>query len=242
MGRHSKVEIVRNVCPHVTALGEGMIEYRRHALLGIAMLFSIAMLPLPAEAQWWKSHAPVDYEDCIETGTKTSDTPEAKTQQASQCEAKFAGRRKPGGGYTYFDFMQNRSFDIAGPNPTPDELRKMDEQYTEFLDQRRRQLIADAFAEKQMQEAQLASLQQDAVPPVRRPPLPKPRIVIDKAHQTPGKKASKPHPVTSAYVCDTDPLSCGFNHLSEGISAVKNSLLGPPEKKKHPTDRVATQR
>ncbi len=44
----------------------------------------------------------------------------------AECNAKFAGRRKPGGGYTYYDFMQNRSFDIAGPNPTPEEQRKID--------------------------------------------------------------------------------------------------------------------
>ena len=41
----------------------------------------------------------------------------------AECNAKFAGRRKPGGGYAYYDFMQDRTFDIAGPNPTPEEQK-----------------------------------------------------------------------------------------------------------------------
>ena len=115
-------------------------------------------LPSRAQAQWWSSRTPIDYEDCIEKGEKTADGKDAKAALTAQCDAKFAGRRKPGGGYTYFDFMQNRSFDIAGPNPTAEELRKMDEQYTEFLDQRRKTIIAAAFAAKQQQIAALPQI------------------------------------------------------------------------------------
>ena len=67
---------------------------------------------------------------------KTAPTPprrqrpkRTKASALGECSAKFAGRRKPGGGYTYFDFMQNRHFDIAGPNPTPEEQKQIDEQY-----------------------------------------------------------------------------------------------------------------
>ena len=58
----------------------------------------------------------------------------AKAKIVSECDAKFPGRRKPGGGYTYFDFMQNRHFDIAGPKPTPQELKRMDQEYLAFLE------------------------------------------------------------------------------------------------------------
>ena len=79
-----------------------------------------------------------------------------------ECNAKFAGRRKPGGGYTYFDFMQNRNFDIAGPNPTPEEQKRIDEQYTDYLDRERRSSIAAAFAAKQQQQQlQQASLRSE---------------------------------------------------------------------------------
>jgi len=83
-------------------------------------------------------------------------TKEARKSELSACNAKFAGRRKPGGGYTYFDFMQNRSFDIAGPNPTADEQKHIDEQYTAFLDRERRSSIASALAVKQQQSQQAA--------------------------------------------------------------------------------------
>jgi hypothetical protein len=54
------------------------------------------------------------------------------------CSARFAGRRKLGGGYTYFDFMQDRSFDIAHPNPTAEERSRIDREYVHFLDMQRR--------------------------------------------------------------------------------------------------------
>ena len=81
-------------------------------------------------------------------------TKEDKTLALSECNAKFAGRRKPGGGYTYYDFMQNRNFDIAGPNPTPEEQKQIDEQYTAFLENERRSTIAAAFTAKQQQQQQ----------------------------------------------------------------------------------------
>ena len=76
------------------------------------------------------------------------------------CHSKFAGRRKPGGGYTYFDFMQNRHFDIAGPNPTPEEQKKIDEEYIAYLEQERRSTIAAAFTARQ-QQVQQVSLKSD---------------------------------------------------------------------------------
>lgn len=186
-------------------------------------------MPARAQAQWWSSREPVDYEDCLAQGEKSAATADAKTALASQCDARFAGRRKPGGGYTYFDFMQNRSFDIAGPNPTAEELRKMDEHYTEFLDQRRKMMIATAFAAKQQQ---LATLQQQ---PAETAPAVKPRLAVDKP-----QRPAKPRPVAVKrtapdkpppqrkphYACNNDPLSCGWTHLSNGISAVKTSLFG----------------
>src|SRR5665213_3901709 len=107
------------------------------------------LMPLRAQAQWW-SHTPVDFEECTEKAEKAA-SKEEKATQLTECNAKFAGRRKPGGGYTYYDFMQNRSFDIAGPNPTPEEQKQIDQQYTAYLDSERRSSIAAAFAAKQQQ-------------------------------------------------------------------------------------------
>ena len=134
-----------------------MIASRTCALLIATIAGGVVLQPSRAHAQWWGSHAPADFEECADSAEKVT-IKEARTAALSACNAKFAGRRKPGGGYSYFDFMQNRNFDIAGPNPTPEEQKKIDEQYTAYLDNERRSSIAAAFAAKQQQ--QQASLNQ----------------------------------------------------------------------------------
>ncbi len=132
----------------------------RGAGLPVAVIAALVLLgPLRASAQLW-SRAPADFEDCAEAAEKTA-SKEAKTAALAECNAKFAGRRKPGGGYTYYDFMQDRSFDIAGPNPSAEEQKHIDEQYTIYLENQRRSTIAAAFAAKQQQQLQ-ASLKSDA--------------------------------------------------------------------------------
>src|SRR5579863_7639337 len=120
-------------------------------VLGCAVL-----LPCEVRAQWW-SRGPADFEECADLAEKLT-VREARTAALKDCNAKFAGRRKPGGGYAYFDFMQNRSFDIAGPNPTTEEQRQIDEQYTAYLESQRRKSIKAAFLAKQQQMQQQASL------------------------------------------------------------------------------------
>lgn len=98
--------------------------------------------------------APVDFEECAADAERNATSSEDKGSQLAACEARFAGRRKPGGGYTYYDFMQNRHFDIAGPNPTTQEQRHIDEQYAAFLKDQRRSIIAAAFFRKRQQVEQ----------------------------------------------------------------------------------------
>jgi hypothetical protein len=179
-----------------------------------ALAACIVLQPSRAPAQWW-SHAPVDFEECADAAEQAA-TKEAKTAALTECNAKFAGRRKPGGGYTYFDFMQNRSFDIAGPNPTPEEQKHIDEQYTAYLDDERRSSIAAAFAAKQQQALQQASFKSETekVPvPVQAPNKP-PAVAGDlRSH---AKTAS----------CPQHSFSCEWPRLSEGIKDLKKALFG----------------
>ncbi|MCG6206237.1 hypothetical protein LPW26_16425 [Rhodopseudomonas sp. HC1] len=214
-----------------------MTGFQKLTTMHLAIALGAVALPSAASAEWWPSRAPVDYEDCIEKGEKAADSKDAKAAMTAQCDAKFAGRRKQGGGYTYFDFMQNRSFDIAGPNPTAEELRKMDEHYTEFLDQRRRTIIAAAFAARQQQIAALQSQQPvEAAPEIKpHPTVIKPKRVVAKPRRqqaTNKPRASiKPVPTRPAkYACDGDPVSCGLTGLSNSFTAVKSSLFGPTAK------------
>jgi hypothetical protein len=192
----------------------------RNQIVLMAAMLGCAVLSSPqARAQWWP-HAPADFEECADAAEKAA-TKEARTTALSECNAKFAGRRKPGGGYSYFDFMQNRSFDIAGPNPTPEEQKQIDEQYTVYLENQRRSSIAAAFAAKQQQLQQQASLKSDTekAPPVTGSIAKPPTAASDL-------KRIKP-PAT----CPQNSFSCDWPKLSESIKDLKKALFGPPPSK-----------
>ena len=182
----------------------------------------VALQPSRALAQWWP-HAPADFEECADTAEKAS-TKETKAQALVECNAKFAGRRKPGGGYTYYDFMQNRSFDIAGPNPTPEEQRKIDQQYTEFLDQERRNSIAAAAAVKQQQQQQ--QQQQQAQPVTYRPETEKVPLPVE----APNKPSQADLRARSRY-CSKHAFSCEWPRLSESFKDLKKRLFGSSNNK-----------
>jgi len=136
-----------------TTTGAGVIRSRQSSLTAttstiILLATSFALAPDRAQAQWWTA-APADYEDCAERVEKSLLSGESKAAALSNCESKFAGRRKRGGGYAYHDFMQNRTFDIAGPNPTAAEQKTIDEQYAIYLNNQRRNIILAAFGRKQ---------------------------------------------------------------------------------------------
>jgi hypothetical protein len=193
----------------------------RGAGLPVAVIAALVLFcPLRASAQWW-SHAPADFEDCAEAAEK-SPSKEAKTSALAECNARFAGRRKAGGGYTYYDFMQDRSFDIAGPNPTGEEQKHIDEQYTIYLENQRRSTIAAAFAAKQQQQLQ-ASLKVEA-PKV---PLPQER----PKQQTPAPAADmRPHYRNGE--CARHSFSCEWPRLSEGLNDLKKLFTSSPGKQK----------
>ena len=194
-----------------------MTASRLATLLIAAVAGCFVLQPSRAHAQWWGSRAPADFEECADSAEKVA-TKDARTAALSECNAKFAGRRKPGGGYSYFDFMQNRNFDIAGPNPTPEEQKQIDEQYTAYLDSQRRSTIAAAFATKQKQLEQ-ASLKNET----------------EKAPPTTGS-ISKPQPAVQPAASDVKRIkltncaqhsfSCDWPRLSEGIKDLKKALFG----------------
>jgi TPR repeat protein len=77
--------------------------------------------------------APNDYEECAETAAKEAKSKEALSILISSCASKFRGRRKLGGGYTYYDSRQLRSFDIVAPNPSAEEMQRIDSEYYSYL-------------------------------------------------------------------------------------------------------------
>ena len=197
-----------------------MTASRLLMLLIAATAGCIALQPSRAHAQWW-SRAPVDFEDCADAAEKAA-TKEAKASALTACNAKFAGRRKPGGGYTYFDFMQDRSFDIAGPNPTPEEQKRIDQQYTEYLDNQRRSSIAAAFAAKQQQQQQ-----QKAQPATFRSETEKIPLPVQAPRKREAAADLKARNAKAAE-CAQHAFSCEWPRLSESIKDLKKALFGPP--------------
>jgi hypothetical protein len=78
-----------------------------------------------------------DFEECADWAQKIYLGAE-RIARIMDCGGRFAGRRKVGGGYAYYDLLQNRSFDIAGPNPTAAERTRIYSEYMRFLDLQRR--------------------------------------------------------------------------------------------------------
>ena len=138
-----------------------------------------------------------DFEECTERVQKISLDTE-RVARIMDCGARFAGRRKVGGGYAYYDLLQNRSFDIAGPNPTANERTRIYSEYIRFLEVQRR-------------ETALAELEQLATeePQVETP--------IDlRGPTTKPSEPSKPKPCTIK-----GSLSCTWVKLT---SAVRNGF------------------
>ena len=162
--------------------------------------------------QWWPQHSPQDFEQCSAQVERTSSSKDERMTLMAQCGKQFVGRRKTGGGYTYYDFLQNRHFDIAGPNPTPKELRYFDEQYTLYLDTQRREAVAAALAEKQNRMAQPELQDNRFAGSISPPGLP---VVIAPTNvPIPRARSSV---VRSDGVCEDAPLSCNWTKFSDGI-------------------------
>ena len=153
-------------------------------------------------------HIPKDYEDCAEQAEANAASRADYSKLLTHCGERFAGRRKLGGGYTYFDFMQNRSFEIAGPNPDEDERRHIDRSYMEFLgSQRREMLLADLAKAQANLEQTTSDRRHDVAAPLAlepKIPLPPKRPAIDRAK-----------------ACQGGSLSCSWARLS---AAVRNAF------------------
>jgi hypothetical protein len=207
--------------------GRSVSGLRRAALIVAAMAVAPVLLASRAPAGWWQ-RAPVDFEECAEQAG-TAATKEDKAAALGECSSKFAGRRKAGGGYSYYDFLQDRSFDIAGPNPTPDEQKYIDQQYTLYLERQRQSRVQAAITakqqqeEEQRQELQQASLRTEA----ERVPIPHARPSKLIAAQVAGNESRlRGH----AGNCPKDSFSCEWPRLSETINDLKKLFGVTPNK------------
>jgi hypothetical protein len=163
-------------------------------------------------AQWWPQYSPQDFEQCSEKAERASSSKDERMTLIAQCGKQFVGRRKTGGGYTYYDFLQDRHFDIAGPNPTPKELKYFDEQYTLYLDAQGRDAVAAALAEKQNRMEQPDFRDDRVTGSISPPGLP---MMIAPTHvPIPRARSSV---VRADGLCEDASLSCNWTKFSAGI-------------------------
>jgi hypothetical protein len=159
-----------------------------------------------------------DFEDCVDRVQAQGSPADELGGMLAGCSARFAGRRKADGGYAYYDFMQDRKFDIAGPNPTAEERKAIDRQYIVYLEGQRREAISAALAKRQ--DDQLRADIETARQPAGRPlallpaavPLPVPRRVAEER--------ARKH-------CAEDTLLCTLSKLS---TAVKDAFASSSKK------------
>jgi hypothetical protein len=152
-----------------------------------------------------------DFEECVEQVEAKPALDDERKALLTSCNARFAGRRKVDGGYIYYDFMQDRKFDIAGPNPTAEEHKQIDHAYMGFLEAQGREAVSAQWAKRQDEQltADLGSALQPAEPamllkPTNSPPMPAKRPV--------GLKSTR---------CEDGSLSCSWARIS---AAVKNAF------------------
>jgi hypothetical protein len=164
-----------------------------------------------------------DYEDCVERVQAQGLAGDEAGNLLGGCGARFAGRRKADGGYSYYDFMQDRKFDIAGPNPSPEERKAIDREYIGYLEAQRREAISAALAKQQNEKLRvdIETARQPAGPPLAlvpaNVPLPIPRRVAEQRER--------------ARHCAEDALFCTLSKLS---SAVKDAFASSSKTKSSP--------
>lgn len=202
------------------------------ARLVASMLLGLVVLAAAGFAVLLSSGSPAldaarDYEECAEfsqasAGLQHSPLPSNNAQGGTvlDCNVRFAGRRKQSGGYTYYDFMQDRSFDIAGPNPTAEERRRIDHEYMGFLDTQRRENIATELAKRQ--DVRLRADVERAPQSVGRPLDLAPKAAVVQVSRRLPDRAKPPR-------CEDNSLACGWSKLSTAVkSALASSSRAKP--------------
>jgi hypothetical protein len=178
-------------------------------LLAVAAAASVALAVVWLEFGGSSLELARDFEDCVERIEAQRLSADELSGWLAGCGARFAGRRKAEGGYTYYDFMQDKKFDIEGPNPTAEERMAIDRDYIVYLEAQRREAISAALARQQNEllRADIESARQPPGAPLAllpaNVPLPVPRRVAEQREK--------------ARQCAEDALLCTLTKLSTAV-------------------------
>jgi hypothetical protein len=194
-------------------------------LIAFAVLIAVTLAVVAFTFRGSALESARDFEECVEAlGASQSGSPQSDERRVAMtgCNARFAGRRKPGGGYSYYDFMQGRSFDIADPNPTAEERKQIDREYIQFLDAQRRETV-EADSAKTQDEKLRADLE------AARQPVGPPLVLTPKIATSPAAKRALDR--SKPAVCDDNSLACGWSKLSAAVrdAFASSAKAKPPQ-------------
>jgi hypothetical protein len=165
-------------------------------LIAVAALIAVILAAVAYTFRGSAMESARDFEECVEAlGARQSGSPLNDERRVAMT----------GCSDSYYDFMQGRSFDIAGPNPTAEERKQIDREYIQFLDvQRREAAFADlAKTQNEQLRADWEATRQLVGPPLVLTPKNPPPIAAKRA-------ADRSKPAD----CDDNPLACGWSKFS----------------------------
>jgi len=117
------------------------------------MIVTLAALPL--------LKSPPNFEQCSKQAARSVTTSKMLATLVSRCESKFAGRRKPGGGYTYLHPFMRQQFDIKGPNPTKEEMEHIARAFDAYIERKKEAEAARLAREAAIREEQAKQRMKD---------------------------------------------------------------------------------
>src|SRR6266404_4780738 len=124
----------------------------KNYLVTAAALVLLALVVLWLGIRGSPPQSAQDFEECVEQVQAKRPSNDERGAFMTGCNARFAGRRKAGGGYVYYDFMQDRKFDIAGPNPTAEERKQIVRGYMGFLEAKGEEAVPAKLAKRQNEQ------------------------------------------------------------------------------------------
>ena len=173
----------------------------------------LALIVVGLGFRWAQPRLAQDFEECVEQVQATASSSDGVGALMTDCNARFAGRRKPDGGYTYYDFMQDRMFNIAGPNPSAEERKQIDREYINYLDSQRREAVSAELAKRQNEQlrADIERARQAVGPP----------LVLSPTNLAPAAAKRPVDRSKPTHCADDSLLSCSWAKFS---TAVKNAF------------------
>ena len=139
----------------------------REAKTKILVWFALIVAGIAIAATQWDRLFPLEgHEECAESAAKQTESKEASSIPITSCNSTNGKRREPAAGYVYYDSRQLRSFDIAGPELSAQELQYIEKQYSIYLEEKRKAALAQLGIEKRLQESktELERRRQEAEP------------------------------------------------------------------------------